>query len=323
MLQPVWWLLLVAMLIAVAIYFARNIWGKGASVDGGAPMPQERVVLLTAYLLIVGSALVFMLVSLNSLDFPATPVIPQEAPIPTPTPTPTPVSGSTTAAAGATTPAAPQVPTPSPTPVVPILLRIFPQVALGSAPNGTPNPKLAIYGKNFTEASKVRLNLRSVAVEYLSDNLIRVPLEASDLIGKGAITVDVQNADGAVSNAIPVPIEKPEVKLNVFFVAYPVVTREVQLLLLVILAGALGSYLHAIMSLADYIAKRQITASWFWWYISRPFLGMAMALVFYAVLRGGFLAGTPADANVVNPFGVLTIGRPGGNVFLQGRAEVR
>src|ERR1700732_5015485 len=37
-------------------------------------------------------------------------------------------------------------------------------------------------------------------------------------------------------------------------------------------------------------------------------MGMAMGLVFYAVLRGGFLAGTPADANVVNPFGVLAIG---------------
>ncbi|MGC2742365.1 MAG: hypothetical protein WA672_04200 [Candidatus Angelobacter sp.] len=28
----------------------------------------------------------------------------------------------------------------------------------------------------------------------------------------------------------------------------------------------------------------------------------------YAVLRGGFLAGTPADAKVVSPFGVLAIG---------------
>jgi hypothetical protein len=145
-------------------------------------------------------------------------------------------------------------------------------------------------------------------IDYYSENLIRVRLEPSQLVGKGSITVDVKNPDGAVSNAIPVPIEKPIVRLNIFFIADPPITREVQLLLLVIFAGALGSYLHAIMSLSDYIAKQQITASWFWWYISRPFLGMAMALVFYAVLRGGFLAGSPADANVVNPFGVLTIG---------------
>jgi hypothetical protein len=80
------------------------------------------------------------------------------------------------------------------------------------------------------------------------------------------------------------------------------------LVLLVLLAGALGSYLHAIRSLADFIGNRTAMASWFWWYIARPFVGMAMALIFYAVLRGGFLAGTPADAKVVNPFGVIAIG---------------
>ena len=35
---------------------------------------------------------------------------------------------------------------------------------------------------------------------------------------------------------------------------------------------------------------------------------MAMALVFYSLLRGGFLAGTPADARIVNPFGVIAVG---------------
>jgi hypothetical protein len=48
-----------------------------------------------------------------------------------------------------------------------------------------------------------------------------------------------------------------------------------------------------------------------WWYITRPYLGMSLALVFYAVLRGGFVVGSPADAKVVNPFGVLAIGAPG------------
>jgi len=33
-----------------------------------------------------------------------------------------------------------------------------------------------------------------------------------------------------------------------------------------------------------------------------------MALIFYSLLRGGFLAGTQADAKVVSPFGVLAIG---------------
>jgi hypothetical protein len=65
---------------------------------------------------------------------------------------------------------------------------------------------------------------------------------------------------------------------------------------------------HALKSLSDFIGNRTLTASWFWWYITRPFLGMSMALIFYAVLRGGFLAGTPADAKIVSAFGVMTVG---------------
>ena len=30
--------------------------------------------------------------------------------------------------------------------------------------------------------------------------------------------------------------------------------------------------------------NRTLTASWFWWYVTRPFLGMALALIFYAVV---------------------------------------
>jgi Putative Ig domain len=117
----------------------------------------------------------------------------------------------------------------------------------------------------------------------------------------------VVNPDNRLSNAIAVPIAKPTVALNIFSWWQPLITREVQLLLLVVFAGALGSYVHAIKSLADFIGNRTLTESWFWWYFTRPFLGMSMALIFYAVLRGGFLAATPGDAKVVNPFGVIAI----------------
>jgi hypothetical protein len=60
-----------------------------------------------------------------------------------------------------------------------------------------------------------------------------------------------------------VSIAKPRVHLNVFG-WQPLITREVQLLLLAVFAGALGSYVHAIKSLADFIGNRTLTASWFW-----------------------------------------------------------
>jgi hypothetical protein len=284
-----WILLLLA--IAVTVYFVIKMRST-ADVDDSASMPAGSRRILTGYLLAFGVSLVYILVSLISVDFPETAVVP-EIPIsaastsPTPTSTPTP---SQSAAA-------------SPTSPVPVLIRVLPQCTVGSPPTVA----MTVYGRNFTEKSKVRFNMRPVAIEYVSDNLITAPLQPADLVGVGSITVDVVNADNIQSNGITVPVHKPKVPLNVFG-WHPWITREVQLLLLVIFAGALGSYLHAIMSLADFIGNRTLTASWFWWYVTRPFLGMAMALVFYAVLRGGFLAGSPADAKVVNPFGVLAIG---------------
>lgn len=85
------------------------------------------------------------------------------------------------------------------------------------------------------------------------------------------------------------------------------ISRNMQLFLLALAAGALGSYIHAIKSLADFLGNRTAKTSWFWFYITRPFLGSALATLFYAVIRGGFMNGTPAEANAVSPFGVIAI----------------
>ena len=282
--------LLILAALGVVIYFVWRI-RRNADVYDGAPMPGGARRILTGYLLAFGTALVYILVSLNSIDFPQTAVMPE---MPTPTPSPSP--------AAANAPKPTPTPAASPTPAIPVLIRVFPQHTVGSAPSVA----VTVYGRNFTKESKVRFNMRREATDYISDNLITAPLQPADLVGVGSITIDVVTGD-LQSNAINLPVHKPIVPLNVFG-WHPWITREVQLLLLVIFAGALGSYLHAIMSLADFIGNRTLTASWFWWYVTRPFLGMAMALVFYSVLRGGFVAGSPADANVVNPFGVLAIG---------------
>lgn len=319
--------ILVAFAIAAAAYFQRR---SAVPVGDNAPMPSAARLVLTLYLLAFGASLVFMLVSLSSLDFPDTPVMPEQ---PAASPTPTPGAGDNQNNTAAQNPAATPAPganqgnpaQPNPavagtaagqnqsrtaanttptTPVAPTLLRAFPQSTVGS----TPTISLTVYGEHFSDDSVVRFNGQEVEPsEYLSPSLLTAKLEPRHLANVGSITVDVKNGN-LLSNALVVPVVKPTVPLNVFFCWKPSITREVQLLLLVIFAGALGSYLHAIMSLADFIGNRTLKASWFWWYISRPFLGMAMALVFYAVVRGGFLAGTPADANVVNPFGVVAIG---------------
>jgi hypothetical protein len=85
-----------------------------------------------------------------------------------------------------------------------------------------------------------------------------------------------------------------------------VLSSEPRLILLVILAGGLGSYVHASTSFVTYVGNRSLRASWTWWYLLRPFIGMALALIFYFVVRGGLLSGG-AQASEVSPFGITAI----------------
>jgi hypothetical protein len=89
-------------------------------------------------------------------------------------------------------------------------------------------------------------------------------------------------------------------------------TLEVRLLLLVLLAGAIGSYIHASSSFVDYLGNRTLISSWVWWYLLRPFIGMMLALLFYFVFRGGFITagvnqGGEAAASFINPFGIAAL----------------
>jgi len=76
--------------------------------------------------------------------------------------------------------------------------------------------------------------------------------------------------------------------------------------MLVIIAGILGSFVHGATSLADYIGNENFNKSWTWFYLLRPAIGMALALVFYFVIRGGFLT-TSGGAKDINPYGIAAL----------------
>ena len=82
--------------------------------------------------------------------------------------------------------------------------------------------------------------------------------------------------------------------------------RELNLLVLAIVFGALGSLIHAAKSFASFAGNRALVASWTWWYALQPFVGMALALVFYVVIRGGLFA-SGSSASAVSPFGIAGI----------------
>jgi hypothetical protein len=63
-------------------------------------------------------------------------------------------------------------------------------------------------------------------------------------------------------------------------------SSETAMLLLVILTGALGSYLHAIVSFADHAGNRTLREHWVWWYVARVLVGASLAVLVYFVVRG-------------------------------------
>lgn len=86
---------------------------------------------------------------------------------------------------------------------------------------------------------------------------------------------------------------------------------EARMLLIVLLAGALGSAVHVATSYASFVGNRRFVDSWGWWYILRLPIGMGLAIILYFALRGGFFTPVTNDTisaqQVVNPFGFAAI----------------
>ena len=84
--------------------------------------------------------------------------------------------------------------------------------------------------------------------------------------------------------------------------------REIDLLYLVLLAGALGSFLHMAQSFSAFAGNRTLKSSWVWWYCFLPFVGGGLAMVFYTVLRGGLItiaSSSTLKASDLNPYGLV------------------
>ncbi|MGA1997663.1 MAG: hypothetical protein ABSH45_17980 [Bryobacteraceae bacterium] len=84
------------------------------------------------------------------------------------------------------------------------------------------------------------------------------------------------------------------------------VSRELDLLMLAMVFGGLGSLLHAARSFAGFAGNRTLVASWAWWYALQPLTGVTLALLFYALVRGGLFS-PGAGAGAVSPHGVAAL----------------
>lgn len=73
------------------------------------------------------------------------------------------------------------------------------------------------------------------------------------------------------------------------------------------IAGALGSFIHVATSFTSFAGNRSLSASWVWWFILRPPMGAAIALIAYFVLRSGVLLDGQLGVQV-SPFGIAALG---------------
>jgi hypothetical protein len=82
---------------------------------------------------------------------------------------------------------------------------------------------------------------------------------------------------------------------------------DVRLFLIAAVAGALGACVHLATSFADYAGNEKLAISWLWWYVFRPFIGMALAEIAYLAIRGGFFNSGGAPTANISPYGVAAI----------------
>jgi hypothetical protein len=73
--------------------------------------------------------------------------------------------------------------------------------------------------------------------------------------------------------------------------------REQRLFVVVAVTGALGGLIHSARSLYEYVGDRKLLRSWLLMYLSLPFIGGGLAVLFYLILRGGLVTGTAAQVN--------------------------
>ncbi len=66
------------------------------------------------------------------------------------------------------------------------------------------------------------------------------------------------------------------------------ISDEARLLLIVVLAGALGGQVRSLRSLTWYVGNKKLKRSWLPQYILTPFVGAILASVFYFIIRGCF-----------------------------------
>lgn len=137
-----------------------------------------------------------------------------------------------------------------------------------------------------------------------------LPTGASTAAPAGAEKNDApktsNNSPTAPANLLSTTATEPE-QISLFWGSWkPWLWSETRLLLIVILAGAFGSLVHAIRSFYWYVGNRNLKWSWILTYLLLPFGGGILAMLFYFVVRGGFFS-SQSTIDATSPFAFAAI----------------
>jgi hypothetical protein len=131
---------------------------------------------------------------------------------------------------------------------------------------------VTISGDGFTRATRVRFGgtpARTLEVDGTRFITATTPAHAAGPVG--ILVTDAQSSaflDGRFSFVCPAPTDST-------------------LVLMVVLAGALGGLVHALRSFFWYVGQRELVWNWAPMYVLLPFSSAALGFVFYLVIRAG------------------------------------
>lgn len=138
---------------------------------------------------------------------------------------------------------------------------------------------LLTISQNWNEATggdyQGKLIVATESVEKL-DKLLNDDASADTVVNNNSIIEARQDASQKSIEAIRGIIENG--------------VSEEEVLLMVILLGALGGSLHMLASFVRYVGNRQLKRSWILYYLSAPLMGAILAPIVYMLLRVGVLS---------------------------------
>jgi hypothetical protein len=173
----------------------------------------------------------------------------------------------------------------------------------GPSPSGPPASQVAVTPTPTPSAapSSDSMTKSSLATSAAVSTPTATPSAA---LSSNSPTQTSLAASPPVSTSGPVlPTTPPRIKI--FRWEFPI-WDEVRLLLIVILAAALGNLVHTVRSVYWYVGNRSLKWSWVAKYVLQPFAASALAVIFYLVVRGGFFSPQTTFENT-SPFGFAAL----------------